>query len=409
MKIFLFFFIILNLYANDHKPYSYFEEEKTDYQNLESLKQGYKSNHSNEKFLKKIAEENDVVNFYDLGRSRLNFKIPAVLITKNKNPKPSVLFNCSHHSNEIISTEYCYDIIYDLVKNQKEYEDVLNKINIWVVPIVNPDGSYFFWNKSILMGRKNGFLHPLQNENSFSRGVDLNRNYSFKWNSGQSTASSGDPNSQYYRGSKSFSEPESQAMSILAEQQRFVYSVSFHSSGAKILFPYTIENIKNPNIDFPKYFAERLAKTSKIYRAVKNLYPVDGTDQDYLYFKYGTIALLIESSHHNIQYKHVETVLKNINPVWKEILNECLYGEKIFLKITDEDNNNLEAQIEIDEFKYYNNEKFTSNALTGFYIKPVVEKKMYHLKVSHPLFETKKIDLKSSNDLQYNLIVLNKK
>jgi hypothetical protein len=420
MKFFIIYFCILfNLFSqiiNENHygketfaPYKNFDEEKYSYENLDSILQGYKSNYSNEIFLKAIADNNSIANYYQIGKTRLGYTIPALLITNNNLiRKPAILFNCSHHSDELISTEFCYDVIYDLINNQKDYVDILNKINIWIVPIVNPDGSYFFWNKSVKMGRKNGFLHSSQKEDSLYRGIDLNRNYSFKWNSGHITASSSNPNHSFYRGEKPFSEPESQAMSILAEQERFVYSISYHSFASKILFPYTIENIKNPNIDFPKYLSDKLYKITKMYKIVKNLYPVDGTDQDYYYFKYGTIALLIESSHKNIKYKDVKEVVKNINPIWKEIINEFINGEKIFIKVVDENFNNIEARIEIDEFIYYNNEVFTSNALTGFYLKPVIEKKEYILKISHPMFETKKIILKSSNNFEPEIIILKK-
>ena len=47
----------------------------------------------------------------------------------------------------------------------------------------------------------------------------------------------------------------------------------------------TIENVKNPSDEYPKHFANKLVKLTKNYKAVKNLYPVDGTDQDYFYFR----------------------------------------------------------------------------------------------------------------------------
>ena len=402
MKL-IFYIIILtfNIYSESKNFLSYNEisPEFKQYENIDSVLVNYKSNISNEIFLKAISQEyKHIVTYHNLGETHLKNKIPAINITNNNNKnKLTVLFNCAHHADELISTEHCYDIIHDILNNENEYKEILNNIDIWVVPIVNPDGSYFFWNKSILMGRKNGWLHSEADENNISRGADLNRNYSFKWNSGHPTASSANRYHSFYRGTKPFSEPESLAMSILAEQKRFLFSISFHSHASRILFPYTIENVKNPSHDYPKYFAYKLAKLTKKYRAVKNLYPVDGTDQDYYYFRYGTIALIVESSQHNPPYNMVKKVTEETKIIWQTLLNECLNGEKIFLKIIDEDGNNVEAEVQINDFKYYHGEKFTSNALTGLYQQMINENKNYQIIISHPFYETVNLTIKSSN------------
>jgi hypothetical protein len=412
MKLILIYLLsFLSLYSENAISFKDIMIEKTEYKNIESVNLSYKSNISNEIFLKAISQEyKEIVTYHKLAKTHLNNDMLGINITKKNNKhKLNVLFNCAHHSDELISTEHCYDIIYHILKNQNEYEKILNHINIWIVPIVNPDGSYFFWNKSIKMGRKNGRIYEEKDENNPNRGVDLNRNYSFKWNSGHATASSAYRYHPFYRGEKPFSEPESMAMSILAEQNRFLFSISFHSSASRILYPYTIENIKNMSPDYPKHFSERLAKISKTYIAKKNIYPVDGTDQDYYYFKYGTIALLIESSHQNPNYEMVKDVTNHLRPIWQEMLNECLYGEKIFLKVIDENGYNVEAKIEINGFKYYNNEQFTSNPLTGLYQKTVIDRKEYEIIISHPQFETKTMKIKSSDSLDPQIITLNKK
>jgi hypothetical protein len=180
-------------------------------------------------------------------------------------------------------------------------------------------------------------------------------------------------------------------MMALAEKERFLFSLSFHSFATKILYPYTIENIKNPEPDYPKQFAIQIADLAKSYHpvkrkfeAIKNIYPVDGTDQDYYYFKYGTIALLAESSHKNIHYKHnIKKILSGFRPLWIKMLNECVEGLKIAVKIIDAQGNPIQADIEIEEFTYSNNEKYTSNPSTGLYQKMVLEDKDYTLNINY--------------------------
>ena len=390
---YLIFLLSINLYA---QSFSKISDEFLEYKNLNSLKIGYKSNQSNKIFLKKISvEHGDMVTYYEIGKTHFNNTIPAIMITApNRNDdKLSVLFNCAHHANELISTEHCYDIIYQILKNKSLHNNYLNYLKIWVVPIVNPDGSYLFWQKSMSLGRKNG------------NGVDINRNYPFQWNSGQPKASSSDKQHEMYRGENMASELETQAMMNLFEKERFVFSVSFHSNGAKILYPYTIENVKNPSDEYPKHFANKLVKLTKNYKAVKNLYPVDGTDQDYFYFRYDTMAFLLESSLHNPPYKKVENVVREVEPIWQEIIEEVINGEKIMLKIMDENNKNLEAVVRIDDFQYYNGERFTSNPINGIYCKMVKESKKYQVTVSHPNYETLKVEVQSNNTVVNKIIM----
>ncbi|MCW2840063.1 MAG: hypothetical protein JWR55_1546 [Aeromicrobium sp.] len=72
--------------------------------------------------------------------------------------------------------------------------------DIWVVPVVNPDG-------------------VSRNTRQNARKVDLNRNFSTKW-----AKLGGAVNS----GSKAFSEPESRAVRDFADEIRPTYTISFH-------------------------------------------------------------------------------------------------------------------------------------------------------------------------------------
>jgi hypothetical protein len=41
-------------------------------------------------------------------------------------------------------------------------------------------------------------------------------------------------------------------MMSLANKERFLFAMSFHSYAAAIYFPYTIENVSNPEPDYVK-------------------------------------------------------------------------------------------------------------------------------------------------------------
>ena len=251
-----------------------------------------------------------------------------------------------------------------------------------MIPIVNPDGSKMFWEQSLRKGRKNG------------REVDLNRNYPFMWGIGK--GSSNDINHEFYRGPHSLSESESTALSELARLNIFLFSVSYHADGKKILIPYTINGIKNPSEDYAKIFGQNIARKIN-YTPVKNLYPVNGTDQDYLYFKYGTIAFLLESEKKNPIYEEVHWIVRKSEDLWREIINEAVFGNKIFLKIINEKGEPLSAKIEIDEIKYYNGEEHYSS-LNGIFYKMVLNNK-YNIKISIDNYITQKIKINTTDNV----------
>ncbi|MCB1159941.1 MAG: peptidase M14, partial [Leptospiraceae bacterium] len=377
-------------------------------ESLDDLTKSYKDLNLNYIFLKQLSEKYpELVTFHIIGKTRLGNPIPAISIEeKNSVDKVSVLINGAHHSNELISTEHCYDIIYSILSHPSKYKKYLTHFRLWFVPIVNPDGSYFFWHKSLMMGRKNGYLPPETSADSLYRGVDLNRNYPFQWNTGQSKASSGQENSVFFRGKTPGSEPETKTMMWLSEQERFLFSLSFHSFATCILYPYSIEEIKNPEPDYVKNLAERMAdaaismRQKKRFIARKNIYPVDGTDQDYFYFQYGTNALLVESSHHNPPYRLARKVMEGFREVWEMVFNEYIHGIKIILKITDEDGKPLSAIVKIKEIQTFEGESHTSHPKTGLFTKMVLEEKSYNLSIKHPGYHPKEIRIKASDALK---------
>jgi hypothetical protein len=406
-----------------HAPFRYYDTSYKarylkGYKSLKDILSGYKDYKLNEIYLKGLADNYpELISYHEIGKTHGGRPIPAIKITSDNlvEEKANVLFNCSHHSNEVISVEHCYDIIYNLLKKPQNYARFLEHLNIWFIPIVNPDGSYLFWYKSRAMGRKNGFLFDDQSPEDLNRGVDLNRNYPFKWNSGHPTASSGNRNHPFFRGTAPASEPETKAMISLFETERFLLSMSFHTYAAKVLYPYSIENLNNPKPDLAKEMAHRIIKNSKSYHptkkfeAVKNIYAVDGTDQDFFYFKYGTLAFLTESSHRNIPYQNVSTVMDGYSPIWENLLDEYVKGYKLILKIVNQEDEPVSCNIEVEEFLYYEGEKYTNNPKTGYYHKLFPDDTEYTLKATCPGYETELLKFNPNRKFYVTEIVLKKK
>ena len=66
-------------------------------------------------------------------------------------------------------------------------------------------------------------------------GVDLNRNFPYKWGY-DNEGSSDDPSSETYRGTGPASEPETKAMDAFAKKMKFKFLVNYHSAAELLLY-----------------------------------------------------------------------------------------------------------------------------------------------------------------------------
>ncbi|TGL60424.1 M14 family zinc carboxypeptidase [Leptospira sarikeiensis] len=344
---------------------------------LADIKKGYKDNILNSHYLYWVNKLFPKHSLYKvIGKSSRGREIPAIVLTDVSVPdedKISVLFNCAHHSNEVVSVEHCYDVIYELLAHKRRYSDLFSKLKIWVVPIVNPDGSRVFWHENMSMGRKNGYPGWGQITEKENQGVDINRNYPFLWGKTKSNQTSSVPASVFFRGPYPGSEPETQAMMNLAEKERFAASISYHAFANCILVPYTIDGTSNPEPDLVWNLGKKIASSidsknpNHSFSAKKNIYGVDGVDQDYYFFKYGTLAYLLESSHLNPPYSDVPKIMESLRPAWGLLLDEISEGSKLYFKIKDENGNPLSANIKYEKINFFHGEVRTSRKEDGMF------------------------------------------
>jgi carboxypeptidase T len=216
--------------------------------------------------------------------------------------EPGVLFMGAHHGNEKPSYEVCLFFIEYLLEHYTntslpEVRDAVDSTQIYVIPMVNPDG--------VEAGtRKN----RTPNHGSFGRateitsiGVDLNRNYGYRWFRYfllipfYRGATSLFDKSEAYRGAQPFSENETQAIQQFMQTHEITLSISYHTYGGLILYPwgYTILPPKDRLVFIS--IGENISQINDyIWSQSVYLYPTVGDACDWMYATYGVYAFTIE-------------------------------------------------------------------------------------------------------------------
>lgn len=142
------------------------------------------------------------------------------------------------HAREWISPAVGSWMLNEILQDESEHPELLDKLDWYFLPSHNPDG-YHKSREEDRMWRKT----TTQYENDLCQGTDANRNWDFHW--AESGASS-DSCSQTYHGPEAFSEVEARNVRdfLLAHKDQVKYFQTLHSYSQLILFPwgYTEEN-----------------------------------------------------------------------------------------------------------------------------------------------------------------------
>lgn len=173
----------------------------------------------------------------------------------------SVNYDGMHHAREPMGMETCLVLIEHLLSNygvMPEITSMVDSIEIWITPIVNPEGYKYivdnrlvspWWRKNLRDNNKNSRFDP------DADGVDLNRNYDYYFANGGSET----PGSWTYRGPYAFSESEIAARRDLFLRERFLCSITYHSYGEEIYYMRGLEGSLLPETALLDAFADSIA------------------------------------------------------------------------------------------------------------------------------------------------------
>ncbi|CAB4066603.1 unnamed protein product [Lepeophtheirus salmonis] len=189
-------------------------------------------------FLYETARINpSIASVFSIGKS---YEGRDLLILKVGTPspqgniKPAIFIEGGIHAREWISPAATTYMIKEFVFNYKKNKEILEAIDLYILPVMNPDGyAYTFrkdrlWRKS--RSRNGGLLGSIL---PACVGVDLNRNFGYKWLAQNSLLHARGGSSlsclETYAGTSPFSEPETRALGNFLLGHRDIFQVGTSS------------------------------------------------------------------------------------------------------------------------------------------------------------------------------------
>ena len=244
----------------------------------------------------------DIMRVSTVGHSLEGRDILAVKISDEPDvddpAEPAVLFMSLHHAREHLTVEMALEVIRLFTEGYGHDPALTNLVNtreIWVLPNINPDGGEY----DIATGVYQYWRKNRRDNSDGSFGVDLNRNYGYRWGG---PGSSGTPSDDTYRGPAAFSEPETQVVRdfVLAHPD-ITAAITFHTYAELILYPYgyTYDDLPadmTPDdlMVFRKLAGDMAATNGYIPQQASDLYTTSGDTVDWLYGERGIFGFTFE-------------------------------------------------------------------------------------------------------------------
>lgn len=252
-----------------------------------------------EKLQTLTTQHSKIARLSSIGKSKEGRDIWAVRISgdlSHADSLPAAVFMGGHHAREHLSVElplyYIEYLLTEYANGNPRIQGLINSRDIHIIPMVNPDGAEY----DIESGTYKSWRKNRASNNDGTYGVDLNRNYGFGWGGGGASTS---PDSDTYRGTQAFSEPESQAIKNFIEgHENITVLLSFHTYSQLILYPWghTYDSIA---IERDKQVHETMARKMAEWNGYtpqqsSELYIASGDTTDWAYGEHKIISFTFE-------------------------------------------------------------------------------------------------------------------
>ncbi|MFD9032429.1 M14 family zinc carboxypeptidase [Streptomyces sp. NPDC059567] len=186
----------------------------------------------------------DLTKVVSIGKTVKGQDILALKVTKGAKKakdgtRPATLYMSNQHAREWITPEMTRRLMHhylDSYGKDQRVTKIVDSTELWFVLSANPDGYDFThadpdnrqWRKNLRDNDGDGRIES-------GDGVDLNRNFAYKWGY-DNEGSSPDPADETFRGSGPMSEPETKAIDGFQKRIGFQYGINYHSAAQLLLY-----------------------------------------------------------------------------------------------------------------------------------------------------------------------------
>ena len=199
--------------------------------------------------------------------------------------KPKVFYNALIHAREPMGMQQLIFYMWYLLENYDTSDEIkylVDNLQLYFIPVVNPDG-YEFNHAGFPIG--GGLWRKNRRDNGGGEyGVDLNRNFGFKWGC-DNNGSSPDPFSETFRGTGPFSEPETQIIRDFCTTNVFNISQSYHTYSNYTMYPWCWQTALTPDSAIDVTYAGFLTRQNGYLTGTPGqiLYNTNGDALDWQY------------------------------------------------------------------------------------------------------------------------------
>lgn len=328
----------------------------------------------------------NLVRIYDIGRSHQNRPLWCVKISdypdSNEN-EPIVFFNAATHAREPMGVSILIYFMtylltnYDPTNSENLITWLINNREIYFVPVMNPDGYVY---NSDSGGATANWRKNRRIIQSPYVGVDLNRNYGYKW-AYDDIGSSPNPSNEAYRGPERFSEPETRVVRDFMLSKKIRAQIDYHTYGRYNMYPWGYDTFTPPDVRTLKEVVDSFRfynnySASRTGQIAKVLYTANGSSVDWEYAdtlwegirKFITYAFTIEASINDFWYGWNDSAF---------IRQECERNLGVNIYLTKVSGAFLELKnIRIDDF--YGNQDNILNPGESAYIYLTIKNRAIH-------------------------------
>lgn len=283
-------------------------------------------------FITQVSRIVSSVTVFDIASTHEGRKLKGVEIVGNPNDPSLVWIDAGTHAREWITPAVALYIIEQAVLTRM-------KINLVIVPVLNPDGYSYTWTNDRLW-RKN--RRPPANGATAAScyGVDLNRNYDVNFG-GQGSSPS--QCSHLYQGPEALSEPETSAVANLlwSVREKVKMFVSLHSFNQLWASPFAYTKSLAPDHQLHMQVLKRIQ--TAVYRTngiayqigplSTSLYVGSGFAMDWAYanahIKHSYLAELRDKGHHGFLLP-MNQIIPTATETWQGIRAAIEYIDSLY-------------------------------------------------------------------------------